>query len=107
MQLPAPEPASPRVYPTRAPRPVDDDAGAMNRAENTLVGPPELGVTVSPEALVELELVAVERVVVAVTVEVERVEVAVEPALEPQPARAAIATTVAASVAVRFISAPR
>jgi hypothetical protein len=66
----------------------------MNRAENTVVGIPELGVTVSPDAVVELDLVkpALELV---------------EPALDPQPARAAIATAVTASLAVRFIAAPR
>ena len=74
-----------------------------------MVGGPELGVTVTPEAAVELELEEVELVLVnpVEVVEVAGVEVAVEPALEPQPARAARAAIVAARVAVRFIVTSR
>ena len=98
----APDPVNPRVYPIRACAPVDDEAGATKRTENTVVGWPELGLTVTPEAAVELVLEVVELVAVG---EVAGVEVAVEPALEPQPARATRAAMVAARVAVRFIAA--
>ena len=72
----------------------------MNRAANTVVGVPEPGVTVTLEDVVVLAVEVVDGVEAA-GVDVDVVSV------EPQPATAARATRVAASVAVRLIASPR